>query len=182
MASGFNSPRKLRSDNDQQARSSANRHEQGALQSLLRQLRTDPGLRQKDIAQALGRPQAFVSYYETGARRLDLLELHEFYEVRGISLGVFGPKFERLLAVHSPRVSGWKYRRAGCARQPTKPTPSENIDSLACNNNHTRSHLNACKGGIQESNQLQSNELPSVGHQFIRVGSDQDQDTPLRQS
>jgi hypothetical protein len=39
-----------------------------ALQSLLRQLRRDAGLTQKDIAKTLGKPQAFVSYDETGAR------------------------------------------------------------------------------------------------------------------
>jgi hypothetical protein len=71
--------------------------QQKALQSLLRQLRTDAGLRQKDVSTALGRPQAFVSYYETGARRLDLLELRDVCEVLGISLVVFAWKFEREL-------------------------------------------------------------------------------------
>ena len=36
--------------------------EQKALQSLLRQLRMDAGLKQKDIAKALGKRPAFVSY------------------------------------------------------------------------------------------------------------------------
>jgi len=71
--------------------------EQKTLQSLLRQLRVDAGLRQKDIARALGKRPAFVSYYETGARRLDLLELREVCEVLGISLAAFVRKFEKKL-------------------------------------------------------------------------------------
>jgi transcriptional regulator with XRE-family HTH domain len=38
------------------------------------------------MAKALGKPQAFVSYYESGARRLDLLELRQICGVLGISL------------------------------------------------------------------------------------------------
>lgn len=55
-------------------RLSANRKQQKALLSLLRDLRKEAGLRQADVANALEKPQAFVSYYESGARRLDLLE------------------------------------------------------------------------------------------------------------
>ena len=71
------------------------KQQQNALQSLLRQLRTDAGLTQKDIAKTLGKPQAYVSYYETGARRLDLLELCKVCEVLGISLVMFVRKFEK---------------------------------------------------------------------------------------
>ena len=63
-----------------------NRKQQEALLSLLRQLRTDAGLRQVDMAKALGRPQAFVTHYESGVRRLDLLELPQICVVLGISL------------------------------------------------------------------------------------------------
>lgn len=85
--------------------------EQKALLSLLRQLRLDAGLRQKDIAKALGKRPAFVSYYETGARRLDLLELREVCDVLGISLGVFVRKFEkRLLDASLPALSTSAYR------------------------------------------------------------------------
>jgi len=73
------------------------KQQQNALQSLLRQLRREVGLTQKDIAEILGKPQAFVSYYETGARLLDLLELREVCEVLGISLVVFVWKFEKEL-------------------------------------------------------------------------------------
>ena len=49
------------------------------------------------MARALGKPQAFVSYYESGARRLDLLELRQVCGVLGVSLVEFVRKFERML-------------------------------------------------------------------------------------
>jgi transcriptional regulator with XRE-family HTH domain len=78
-------------------RLSANRKEQKALLSLLRELRRQAGLRQVDVACALGKPQAFVSYYESGARRLDLLELRQVCRIFGISLVNFVRRFDKLL-------------------------------------------------------------------------------------
>jgi transcriptional regulator with XRE-family HTH domain len=37
--------------------------------------RRSAGLRQADLAELLGKPQSFVSKYETGERRLDVVEL-----------------------------------------------------------------------------------------------------------
>jgi transcriptional regulator with XRE-family HTH domain len=48
--------------------------------ALLRQIRTDQGLRQREVAERLGQPQSFVSKYESGERRLDLLELEQVCE------------------------------------------------------------------------------------------------------
>lgn len=78
-------------------RLTANRKQQKALLSLLRELRTKAGIRQIDMARALGKPQAFVSYYESGARRLDLLELRQVCNVLGVTLVDFVRKFEKLL-------------------------------------------------------------------------------------
>lgn len=78
-------------------RLSANRKQQKALLSLLRELRMEAGLRQVDMARALGKPQAFVSYYESGARRLDFLELRQICRVLGIPLLEFVGKFEKLV-------------------------------------------------------------------------------------
>jgi transcriptional regulator with XRE-family HTH domain len=44
---------------------------------LLRQLRSDAGLTQAQLAARLHRDQTFVSKYESGERRLDILELRE---------------------------------------------------------------------------------------------------------
>jgi transcriptional regulator with XRE-family HTH domain len=78
-------------------RLTANRKQQKALLSLLRELRTEAGIRQVDMARALGKPQAFVSYYESGARRLDLLELRQICKILGVTLVDFVRKFEKLL-------------------------------------------------------------------------------------
>ena len=48
---------------------------QKALLENLRRTREEAGLRQTDVAEYLGQPQSFVSKYESGERRLDLLEL-----------------------------------------------------------------------------------------------------------
>lgn len=41
---------------------------------LLKTARQAAGLTQKDVAQRLGRPQSYVSKYELGERRLDVIE------------------------------------------------------------------------------------------------------------
>jgi transcriptional regulator with XRE-family HTH domain len=62
--------------------------------SLVRQMRVDAGLRQADLAQKLGTPQSFVSRYESGDRRLDVLELRQICGVLGVSLGDFIQRLE----------------------------------------------------------------------------------------
>jgi transcriptional regulator with XRE-family HTH domain len=64
------------------------------LLQLLRQVRLEAGLHQADLAKQLGRPQSFVSKYERGERRLDLLELLAICEVLGISLIDFVRRLE----------------------------------------------------------------------------------------
>jgi transcriptional regulator with XRE-family HTH domain len=78
-------------------RLTANRNQQQAHLSLLRELRLQAGLRQLDMARALGKPQAFVSYYESGARRLDLLELRQICGILGASLQTFVRRVEKRL-------------------------------------------------------------------------------------
>ena len=78
-------------------RLTANCKQQKDLLSLLRQLRTKAGITQVQMAKLLGKPQPFVSYYESGARRLDLLELRQACGVLGISLVRLVRDFERLL-------------------------------------------------------------------------------------
>ena len=67
------------------------------LQLLLRQVRTEAGLTQTEIAQRLGQPQSFVSKYESGERRLDVLELRQVCAVVGVSLDDFVRRLERAL-------------------------------------------------------------------------------------
>jgi transcriptional regulator with XRE-family HTH domain len=67
------------------------------LQRLLKQVRLGAGLRQEDLAVLLGKPQSFVSKYEKGNRRLDLIELRQICEAVGISLTDFVKRFEEFV-------------------------------------------------------------------------------------
>lgn len=49
--------------------------EQAAFAQILRTTREEAALTQKEVALRLGVPQSFVSKYESGERRLDVLEL-----------------------------------------------------------------------------------------------------------
>jgi transcriptional regulator with XRE-family HTH domain len=68
--------------------------EQARLQALLKGLRTKAGLRQVDLAEKLGQPQSFVSKFESGERRLDILELRQVCRILGISLEQFAARLE----------------------------------------------------------------------------------------
>jgi transcriptional regulator with XRE-family HTH domain len=68
--------------------------DQRKLQSLLRQVRTEAGLTQEELARRLARPQSFVSKYETGERRLDVLELREVCRALELSLAEFVERLE----------------------------------------------------------------------------------------
>ena len=72
-----------------------------ALLDLLRQIRRAAGLRQVELAQRLGKPQSFVSKYESGERRLDLLDLEQVCQAVGITLASFTKRFERSRAGRS---------------------------------------------------------------------------------
>ena len=68
--------------------------QQGQLLELLRQIRVEAGLRQVDLAKKLRQPQSFVSKYESGERRLDLLELQQVCGALNLSLTEFVRRFE----------------------------------------------------------------------------------------
>ena len=65
------------------------------LQLLLRLLRQEAQLTQVQLAEKLQQPQSFVSKYEAGERRLDVLELRQVCLALGISLGDFVNRFEK---------------------------------------------------------------------------------------
>ena len=66
-----------------------------ALPRLLREMRGEARLSQVALAERLGRPQSFVSKYETGARRLDIVEVFEICSACGVTLSKFGARLER---------------------------------------------------------------------------------------
>ena len=67
------------------------------LQVVLRDMRRKAGLGQVELARLLDRPQSFVSKYESGERRLDILELREVCAALGSTLAQFVREFERAL-------------------------------------------------------------------------------------
>lgn len=67
------------------------------LQDLLRRVRLKDGLRQQDLAKRLRMPQSFVSKYESGERRLDLVEIRQICKAIGMSLADFVQMFEESL-------------------------------------------------------------------------------------
>jgi transcriptional regulator with XRE-family HTH domain len=72
--------------------------EQKELLSLLRAKRKGIGLSQESLARRLGRSQSFVSKYESGELRLDLVQLREICQALGITLSKFVREYEgRLL-------------------------------------------------------------------------------------
>ena len=68
--------------------------EQLYLQKLLKDIRQESSLTQLDVAKHLGRPQSFVSKYESGERRLDLPELREVCLSLGTTLIELVTRFE----------------------------------------------------------------------------------------
>lgn len=68
---------------------------QQAFLALLRAVREEAGLSQKELADALGLEQTILSKIEHGIRRLDLLELDELCRIVGISLEQFVRRYRR---------------------------------------------------------------------------------------
>jgi transcriptional regulator with XRE-family HTH domain len=62
---------------------------------LLRDLRLEAGLTQVEVAERLDEPQSFVSKYEAGERRLDVIELRHVAEALGTSLLAVVEQLER---------------------------------------------------------------------------------------
>jgi ribosome-binding protein aMBF1 (putative translation factor) len=69
--------------------------EQELLQHLLRQTREAKALTQVELAHQINRPQSFVSKYESGERRLDIVELREVCRALGTKLAKFVDDFEK---------------------------------------------------------------------------------------
>jgi transcriptional regulator with XRE-family HTH domain len=63
---------------------------------MLVQARKDAALTQAELAARLGRPQSFVSKYEHGERRLDVIEFLEVTEALGINAVSFVRKLQAM--------------------------------------------------------------------------------------
>lgn len=63
------------------------------LAALLRQIRLDANLTQSQLAEKVGETQSYVSKYEHGEQRLDLIELEAVCNAAGISLVAFVERY-----------------------------------------------------------------------------------------
>ncbi len=72
------------------------------LLALLRGVRVEAGLTQSELASRLGRDQTFISKYESGERRLDILELREVCQVIGIDFVAFIRRLDKDLKAEAP--------------------------------------------------------------------------------
>ena len=64
---------------------------------VIREIRQQAELRQIDVAERLKQPQSFVSKYESGERRLDLLELEQVCEACDTDLSDFVQQYRALV-------------------------------------------------------------------------------------
>ncbi len=74
----------------------------------LREARRHREMTQEAVADALGKPQTYVSKCELGERRVDFVELEDFAAVSGLPLDYFVTR-----TAGSRRVSRVTLRRAG---------------------------------------------------------------------
>lgn len=59
------------------------------LSALLRQIRVEAKLTQGQVAKSIGQSQSYVSKYESGEQRLDLIELEAVCSAAGVPLTEF---------------------------------------------------------------------------------------------
>lgn len=71
------------------------------LLNLIRETRKEAGLSQAEVAKRLDRPQSFVSDFEQGQRKVDILELADFCEACRTTLMEFTARLEERLAQSS---------------------------------------------------------------------------------
>lgn len=72
--------------------------QRGALGRLLKSVREEKGLLQREVAERLGAPQSFVSKYESGERRIDLPELRYIADVLDAPFRTLIDRYEQLVA------------------------------------------------------------------------------------
>jgi len=77
-------------------------NKQKRLLVLLRGVRVEAGLTQSELASRLGTDQTFISKYESGERRLDILELREVCQAIGIDFIAFIRRLDKVLKSESP--------------------------------------------------------------------------------
>lgn len=71
--------------------------QRGRMTELLREVRLETGITQVELAIRIEKDQAYVSRYESGQRKLDVLEVREICLAIGIALEEFIKRLEKAL-------------------------------------------------------------------------------------
>ncbi|MBZ5534126.1 MAG: helix-turn-helix domain-containing protein [Acidobacteriia bacterium] len=66
------------------------------LRQLLRQAREEIGMIQDELSRKMGRSQGFVSKYELGDRRIDVVDMAEVCDALGISFLDLAKRFDQM--------------------------------------------------------------------------------------
>ena len=93
------------------------------LRKILLKARNAAGMTQAELAERLRRPQSFVSKYERGERRLDIVEFIEVASALGI-VNLGGPKARGSLRFPGKVSLMWPAPTCGSAR-PVSPSNSD---------------------------------------------------------
>lgn len=73
------------------------RNDYTTLYKLLHDLRIEADLVQAELAKKIGKPQQYVSRYESGERRIDVVELRQICRALGLTLREFSKRYEEAL-------------------------------------------------------------------------------------
>ena len=73
-------------------------HEYREFTRLLRELREQAGLTQTALAERVGQSQSYISKWERGDLRLDLVQLRALCRAMGVSLPAFVTEFDTRVA------------------------------------------------------------------------------------
>jgi transcriptional regulator with XRE-family HTH domain len=71
--------------------------EQSVFLSLLKQVRQNANLSQRELSEILEIPQSRISDYERGQRQMDLMELRQYCQALGITVVDFVQRFDRMV-------------------------------------------------------------------------------------
>jgi transcriptional regulator with XRE-family HTH domain len=91
---------------------------------ILRELREDAGLRQSDLAKALGVRQAYVSAYEMGKTRLDFVQIRDWCRACNTTLAHLVALFEDAWALPEPERLARVQQAERAAPTPDRPEPA----------------------------------------------------------
>jgi transcriptional regulator with XRE-family HTH domain len=71
--------------------------------TLLRDMRLEAGLSQREVVEILNRPQSYLSAVEIGGRGIDLIMVRELCKIYGVPFVQFAGRFEERIKTSESR-------------------------------------------------------------------------------